>query len=139
MWWVASRTCSTTPTWNTSTSACPAKRSAQPPSPIRRSTHRESRLTLVLSGHTRPFGVKGSGVFFGNRVFKLMRRWPKKIPDPVRLRPTAALRGDATNSKISTREVCRMAFNDPLFDDLEPLTDDLEPLTEGFDPLLGEA
>src|SRR3990167_666833 len=90
MWWVASRTCSTTPTWNTSTSACPAKRSAQPPSPIRRSTHRESRLTLVLSGHTRPFGVKGSGVFFGNRVFKLMRRWPKKIPDPVRLRPTAS-------------------------------------------------
>ena len=37
-------------------------------------------------------GVKGSGVFFGNRVFKWMRRGPKKIPDPVRLRPTAALR-----------------------------------------------
>ncbi|MBI2480548.1 MAG: hypothetical protein HYV60_18550 [Planctomycetia bacterium] len=37
-------------------------------------------------------GVKGSGVFFGNRGFKLMRRLPKKTPDPVRLRPTVALR-----------------------------------------------
>ncbi|MBI2479194.1 MAG: hypothetical protein HYV60_11340 [Planctomycetia bacterium] len=49
-------------------------------------------LAIQVADAAAARGVKGSGVFFGNRVFKLMRRWPKKIPDPVRLRPTVALR-----------------------------------------------